>query len=244
VVTDFGTVLAVEPLAQVKQIDVIGSPFSDYIYAQGVTIPCSMNGGAGDDTLTGGNANDTLVGGDGNDWLVGNAGNDSLEGDNGNDSLFGGAGNDYLNGGTDAFFYYGSDGDDLLDGGPGNNWAIYSHRLDNLTIRLDGTNRSGGVGEHDTLVNIQNVIGGAGNDVIIGNNVVNYLDGGTGNDTVYGQAGNDLLVGNVGNNTVYDGPGDNFLFLQAGSNGYSVHAGDHVDRNPSDYVVALQSPPP
>jgi hypothetical protein len=75
-----------------------------------VNIPTSINGGAGNDSLTGGIQADHLQGGPGNDVLTGNDGDDVLQGDQGNDILYGGNGADYLSGGQ---------GDDLLDSGAG-----------------------------------------------------------------------------------------------------------------------------
>jgi Ca2+-binding RTX toxin-like protein len=90
-----------------------------------IVIPCSIDGGAGDDTLTGGSGNDTLVGGDGNDSIsggyrddsiLGDAGNDTLSGADGYDSLFGGDGNDSLRGGRRRDILHGDAGDDTLRG--------------------------------------------------------------------------------------------------------------------------------
>ena len=51
---------------------------------------------------------------------------------------------------------------------------------------------------------IENVIGGSGNDRIVGNIAANRLTGGNGNDTLYGLTGNDMLKGGRG--------ADNFVF--------------------------------
>jgi Ca2+-binding RTX toxin-like protein len=42
---------------------------------------------------------------------------------------------------------------------------------------------------------VENVIGGGGNDLLIGNALENVLNGGVGNDILLGGAGNDTLVG-------------------------------------------------
>ncbi len=47
-------------------------------------------------------------------------------------------------------------------------------------------------------VTIENAVGGAGNDIIYGNNGANSLDGGSGNDQLFGLGGNDILVGGDG----------------------------------------------
>ena len=53
---------------------------------------------------------------------------------------------------------------------------------------------------------IENVVGGAGNDVLIGNAYNNTIDGGAGNDTITGGMGNDTIIGGAGTDTaVYTG---------------------------------------
>jgi Ca2+-binding RTX toxin-like protein len=235
------------PIASVKKIVMLGGSGADFFWVNGVNIPVSMNGGAGDDSLIGGSANDTLVGGDGNDHIEGQLGNDSMEGDNGNDSLFGGPGNDYMDGGTLAFQYAGGDGDDLLDGGDGNDWAEYQTRTDNLTIRLDGTNRSGAAGEHDTInANVENAMSGSGNDTLIGNSVANYLDGGYGTDAIFGLGGNDQVVGDFGaTDSVYGGAGSDFIYVKDGAvDRYAFASGDNVTRDAGDTTIPDQAPPP
>jgi Ca2+-binding RTX toxin-like protein len=78
--------------------------------AKQISIPVTMRGGPGDDTLIGGSGPDKLIGGSGNDTLVGNSGNDVLYGGPGDDRLLGGPGADLLHGGPGA---------DALLGGPG-----------------------------------------------------------------------------------------------------------------------------
>jgi Ca2+-binding RTX toxin-like protein len=74
------------------------------------TLPLTLSGGNGKDTLAGGSGGDTLDGGNGNDTLTGGAGDDSLRGGNGKDALDAGDGNDTLDGGR---------GKDRLLGGGG-----------------------------------------------------------------------------------------------------------------------------
>jgi len=60
------------------------------------SIPVTVKGGTGDDTVTGGNGSDKIVGQGGNDTLRGGAGDDELLGSAGDDTLEGGAGADKL----------------------------------------------------------------------------------------------------------------------------------------------------
>lgn len=54
---------------------------------------------------------------------------------------------------------------------------------------------------------IENAIGGAGNDVLIGNASANRLEGGAGNDQLDGDAGDDTLIGGPGNDVIFGGVG-------------------------------------
>lgn len=80
---------------------VTGSAYNDIIY-NGSNQSMTLNGGAGNDTLTAGNAGGQLSGNEGNDTLNGGAGVDVILGGTGNDRLAGAAGNDILTGGAGA----------------------------------------------------------------------------------------------------------------------------------------------
>ncbi|MDI9229664.1 M10 family metallopeptidase C-terminal domain-containing protein, partial [Serratia bockelmannii] len=55
---------------------------------------------------------------------------------------------------------------------------------------------------------IENIIGGSGADILVGNALNNTLKGGAGNDIIYGAGGADQLWGNAG--------ADTFVFREAG----------------------------
>jgi Ca2+-binding RTX toxin-like protein len=69
-------------------------------------IPCTADGGPGNDTLIGGSGPDFLLGGAGVDFLNGGAGNDYLDGglDGSHDVLIGGPGSDIFNSDPDWWF--------------------------------------------------------------------------------------------------------------------------------------------
>jgi Ca2+-binding RTX toxin-like protein len=142
-------------------------------------------------SLTGTAGNDTLAGGGGDDTISGLAGNDSLSGGGGNDSLAGGNGNDTLAGG---------EGDDTLAGNGGIDRVSYADATAAVTVNLAAGSATGGAGS-DTLATIEQVLGSAFADTLIGNNAANHLEGGDGNDTMTGGAGNDSLIGGAGIDT-------------------------------------------
>ncbi len=179
----------------------------------------NLDGGSGDDTFTGDandnrlagfGGNDSLLGLDGGDRLFGGDGNDTLDGGTGNDDLDGGTGNDLLLGGDDDDTLEGGGGDDTLTGGAGIDTADFSSFFGDLTISLlDGTASGDG---NDTLGGIERVLGGFGNDTIIGTATAgDELIGGGGNDLLIGVGGNNTLVGGTGRDQLTGGGGNDLL---------------------------------
>ena len=133
-----------------------------------------------------------LIGSNHADQLIGNAEDNSIAGGVGNDTL------------------EGMGGADTLDGGGGTNTASYEHadggvlvsmadaaNIINAAVRLNNTGHARG----DHFINIQNLVGSAYNDTLIGDGAANHLDGGAGDDVLEGGAGADTLDGGLGNNT-------------------------------------------
>ncbi|MGL4488014.1 MAG: calcium-binding protein [Rhizobiaceae bacterium] len=141
-------------------------------------------GGLNGDFLSGDNNVNRLEGGAGDDRLFGLGGNDTLEGGAGSDNLSGGAGADVLNGGN----------------GNGVDFARYDDaNHGDLSLRLDNaTLNTGAVAVGDTYAGIEGLVGGLGNDVVIGNASANSLFGVGGIDFIDGREGNDTLNGGAG----------------------------------------------
>jgi Ca2+-binding RTX toxin-like protein len=208
---------------------IIGPPMYGPAYIEGAAGKDTLIGSRGSDTVVGGNHGDLITGRGGNDMLCGGAGNDRLFLSNRGSSswdapitLEGGDGNDTLSGGGGADRFYGGRGVDTAD---------YSDRSDHLLITL-GTiklpelwpveigngeyiaqpypdfdpRRLAGTGqmEGDFIeVDVENAIGGEGNDVLWGSDAGNALWGGDGNDQIYGGAGTDALYGSNGNDRLF-----------------------------------------
>jgi len=139
--------------------------------------------------------------------VYGGAGNDSIRTGGGQDVVYGESGNDSINV---------RNGDDVMDGGSGTDTADYSDRTGNLTITLDNAANDGGPGGKDNVKSsMENIIGGTGNDLLIGSLVANNIFGFKGNDTIYGNSGNDTLDGGngaeSGDNEVHGGPGNDHV---------------------------------
>ncbi|MEA5596759.1 M10 family metallopeptidase C-terminal domain-containing protein [Rivularia sp. UHCC 0363] len=85
-------------------------------------------------------------------------------------------------------------------------------------------------------VTIENAIGGAGNDVLIGNTVDNYLFGGSGNDYLVDNAGNDTLIGGSGNDTLIGGSGYDILTGEAGYDTFVLGDSSNVFYQGDEYA--------
>ncbi|NKB60523.1 MAG: hypothetical protein GKS00_29805 [Alphaproteobacteria bacterium] len=206
--------------------DVIGlSRYADVDFVE------EIDGGAGTNVIrgtSGGNRLDfgetRLIGiarieaGPGNDGVVGSAGDDTISGGSGNDRLQGGAGDD-------VFLVSGSgDGFDRISGGEGFDRVVGSDGDDVI-----------GLSRYADVDFVEEIVGGAGTNVIRGTSGGNRLDfsatvltdiakieGGGGNDAITGSAANDTIDGGSGNDRLRGGAGDD-VFLVSGS-------GDGFDR--------------
>jgi uncharacterized repeat protein (TIGR01451 family) len=184
-----------------------------------------LDGGPGADTLLGGDGEDTVdyssrmnpvnvsldgvandgqsgendnVGTDVED-MIGGSGNDTLTGSALDNVLIGGPGSDTLNGGPGDDILDAGGGADALNGGAGEDVADYSSRTNAVNVSLDGVANDGESGENDNVgTDVEDVVGGGGDDILTGNAQANLLDGGDGNDLLDGGLGPDTLVGGPG----------------------------------------------
>ncbi|NET56420.1 MAG: calcium-binding protein [Symploca sp. SIO2E6] len=165
-----------------------------------------LRGNEGHDFLFGGVGNDTLSGGLGHDFLLGDTGNDRLYGDDGSDKLYGGAGNDLLGGGNGSDILVGGAGNDNLFGGTGADYFDGGEGIDTVHFTNDkfaitadlSQGRAtyindAGVEVVETLINIENLIGTAFDDVLIGDDGNNWLRGNAGADYFDGGEGVDTV---------------------------------------------------
>jgi Ca2+-binding RTX toxin-like protein len=135
--------------------------------------------------LTGstGLATDNVAFANGSSLLIGTSASETLSGGSGNDQLVGKSGNDTLQGGA---------GDDLLDGGAGSaDHADYSTTHSSLSVNL-ATGLASGAAGNDTLIGIERVSAGWGDDVLIGSDgVFEIFAPSGGDDTIDGGVGGD-----------------------------------------------------
>ncbi|MFB2893338.1 calcium-binding protein [Aerosakkonemataceae cyanobacterium BLCC-F50] len=181
----------------------------------------NLYGEAGDDSLEGNLGNDILYGGDGTDTLLGNEGDDKLYGNQGQDILKGGEGADEIYGGKGEDSIWGEIGFDTIDGGAGSDTIDYSTSPSGVVVNInenrdynneqnpgifdlepnfaiDAGTGLDGYGTVDKLRNLENIIGTAFNDILIGNNADNRIQAGAGNDLIISSKGDDIYEGQDG----------------------------------------------
>jgi Ca2+-binding RTX toxin-like protein/subtilisin-like proprotein convertase family protein len=132
--------------------------------------------------------------------IFGNIGDDNITGDDRDNLLSGGAGSDTLKGGAgdDILIIDHEDKQENIDGGQGRDIVII--------------NSDQGVTFNLAKSNIETVVGGSGDDVLIGGGTSNvFIDGGSGDDIIIGGAADDALSGSDGNDYLDGGFGDDIL---------------------------------
>jgi Ca2+-binding RTX toxin-like protein len=78
------------------------------------------------------------------------------------------------------------------------------------------------------IVNVANVTGGAGDDILVGNAGDNLLDGGAGNDILKGMAGADVLIGGSGDDILDGGANRDLLIGGKGHDQLTGGTGDDI----------------
>lgn len=192
--------------------------------------PVFLEGGAGNDLLLGGSSIDTLQGGAGIDTMRGGDGNDDYyvreagdvveeNVDGGTDRVFSTArsyvmadhlevgwiwarqDSDLTGNARDNILHAG-DGNNVIDGGGGTDHVFLS-TSGAVTVDLRITTpQAMGNGSMDTLLNVEGITSGAGDDHLTGNAADNLLDGARGADTMIGGDGDDTYRVDVSGDVV------------------------------------------
>lgn len=178
--------------------------------------------------------------------IEGDAGDNELYGDP-DDNIFNGhGGSDYISAGRgdDIIIAEDNDGDDFYDGGRGVDTLDLRLVHGDVTVDLDAQTATGASG-NDALANIENIWGGAGNDILSGDSRDNIISGGAGNDTLEGRGGVDVFVFSnpSGNDVVLDfdpgGDGDQIDFRGAFDDYADLVA--HTQQNGANAVVTFDN---
>lgn len=182
-------------------VTVLGGPGNDTLSAnQDVDDMVTLDGGEGDDVLNGRQFNDTLLGGPGKDTLNGNGGDDVLHGGDGDDTLEPDTMPDVV-------------GNDVVDGGPGydavRDWGSATEDpAFAISVTLDGIANDGRPsGEADNVTDVErfDAIEPGHYALADSDDSIDLPNFGT--SIVEGHGGNDTITGNDGTETIDGGPG-------------------------------------
>ena len=158
----------------------------DRVTGVGVMV-LHANGGPGDDRLDATQAASAqLSGGDGADILMGGDGNDTLTGGPGPDAISGGARTDTVS---------------------------YADHAAGVSVHLGGSTGDGAPGEGDSIANdVEQAVGGDGNDLLVGTDGPDHIDGGSGDDRLEGLGGDDMMWGGSGDDRLEGNSGDDAIW--------------------------------
>ena len=110
------------------------------------------------------------------------------------ENIYGGSAGDKLTGDSLANLFRGGGGKDTIDGSAGLDTADYSDKAQKVEVTLNKsaavTVKVNGAAE-DSIKNIENIVGGKGNDKLTGDSLANLFRGGAGFDTIDGGGGGD-----------------------------------------------------
>jgi Ca2+-binding RTX toxin-like protein len=193
-------------LSRIDRIHAILKGGRDTIGLFDISIRSIVEGGPGSDILQGGPGKDEIRGGDGRD---------TIEGGEANDSLFGGPGDDVLRENLALAFDSGADD---LSGGPGKDKLVYESRSQNLRVSLDGKANDGEEDEGDNVHNdVEWIVAGSGDDVLIGSGGADTLEGNSGFDILRGNGGGDRLIADDAQfDSLFGGAGDDTAIASIG----------------------------
>ena len=190
-----------DAVAAARACTIVGTAGADKL--TGTARADLLCGRGGADSIRGGRGADVLRGGRGADLLQGKSGADWVLGESGDDTLYGGAGPDHLRGGSGSDRLGGGFGADALSGGRGRDIVFYGQRSGAVRVSIGNGANDGVAGERDNVRgDVEDVRGGGGNDVLIGNGAANELFGGGGRDRLVGKGGSDVLMGDDGNDVI------------------------------------------
>ncbi len=248
---DGNDVITVGPLdsSLAAAIAINGEGNNDSILAAAATLPLTLTGGNGLNTIVGGSGADTIVGGPFEDTITGGPGADNIDPGTGFDWLIetfdanitltptsltttppgGGASTADVITGFDRV---------NITGGPSGNVIDLSAFVPSTSFpavivggggrdSIVGTNRADSIDCSASTVQVT-VNSGTGNDTVTTGSSHDRISTASGDDIINSGAGNDTIDGGSGNDTMDSGAGDDSLLGQTGND--SIIAGDGDDR--------------
>ena len=250
-VADVGPALHAGPGCMLSAEQLIACPTSTPILAAYVlagdrgdsvtsSVAINVDGGSGEDRLAGSPLADALYGGKGRDVVRGNAGEDTLR-----DGQLPRLATPEEDPGEGRVFpppeleppLAVPAEPDVFDGGLGTDTLGYEGRRRGVIADLTRTDRHAGApGEGDSLRGLENLVGGNGDDRLLGDDAANTLSGGAGGDLLVGRAGDDQLEGGGGSNRARGGAGDDII--GAGGNADVLRNRQRVSCGPGQDLAA------
>jgi len=142
------------------------------------------------------------------------------------DFITGNAGNNDINSGAGTDVIFATQGIDTYDGGAGEFDSVNFEGQPGATANLATGAYSFDANNFGTMINMEHLTGGSGNDSLTGNAALNKIDGGAGNDIIAGGLGNDQMWAGAGSDRLIADGGNDELSGDYSFQGYGDNASD------------------
>lgn len=197
-------------------IDSVHTTLASFVLPANVEVLYNM--GSGTFTGIGNELPNVFLGGSGNDYLIGLGGNDTLIDGSGLNTLQGGQGDDLyaVQSTADTVFELAGEGEDQVQ----TFLASYTLRANVENLTFVGSGSHTGVGTSEKNV----IIGGTGNDYLIGLGGNDTLIDGAGLNTLQGGTGNDLYAVQSNDDTVFEFANEGIDEVQTFLSSYTLSA--------------------
>jgi Ca2+-binding RTX toxin-like protein len=154
------------------------------------------------------------------------------------ENVIGGSFDDSIVGDDTSNTVSGMEGDDTLDGGKGDDTLSYADEggEDGARVDLEAGTATDTFGDDDEIKGFENVVGGAREDRIAGDDLANEIIGEAGTDNLKGRGGSDTIFGGDDKDLVFGDDGDDELngengddFVYGGDGGDTISGGEGDD---------------
>lgn len=164
---------------------------------------------------------------------------ENVIGSDASDYITGSAGNNVISSGAGTDVVYATQGVDSYDGGAGAFDSVNFTGQPGATANLATGTYSFDANNYGTMINMEHLTGGAGDDNLTGNAGANKIDGGAGNDTITGGLGNDQMWAGAGSDRLIADGGNDELSGNYSFQGFGDNASDIFEIRTTAGVVTI-----
>jgi hypothetical protein len=220
------------PASAVTSIVINGLGGNDHLYVSHIiTLPTTIDGGAGNDWIHGGAGPDKITDLVGNNHIHAGKGDDVVTLGDGNNVVWTDGGNEIILAGTGNNTILADGGNNIVIAGiTSGPLAAFARPITSISVAASGDLNVAFPGGTFVVAGTgaNNVQTGKGNDTIITGGGNDTIDAGDGNDIIYAGTGNNVVNAGGGNDKVVTGSGNDTIDAGAGDDIVDAGAGNDI----------------